>query len=426
MFEHHFSFDPLQQPLVSTIRQAVFPEVRLPVPDAQGQPAVFDLRQEQYASGLGAGHRIIYGVAGSGKSLVVAYRAKYLAAANPGWRILVTCFNVSMAAHMGTLVERTRPDLALGPGSIEVGTLHQVCANLLGEAEESAPVEDGDVDALPTRLLDAMERGKIERRYQAVLVDEGQDFSPEWLKATVQLLDPDTNSLLIVLDECQRIYPRRPSWSSVGIEAQGRTRTLQTAYRNTREIIDLARRYAGLGERANEAGAPDQQVLPLFVDRHGPPPELIHCGSVPDTFTHVAGLVRSWLNEGRPPAHIGILYARRNMWQRRRQSNVIEHLGRALAASDIPFEHIDTREAKARLDLDSETVKVLTIKSAKGLEWTNVVVIGLDTLPLRGNSDAETTALVYVAITRARERLVMLHTGDNNVTRRVRRLLADV
>jgi superfamily I DNA/RNA helicase len=114
------------------------------------------------------------------------------------------------------------------------------------------------------------------------------------------------------------------------------------------------------------------------------------------------------------------------MWQRRKQSNVIEHLGRALAARDIPFEHIDTREAKARLDLDSETVKVLTIKSAKGLEWTNVVVIGLDTLPLRGNSDAETTALVYVAITRARERLVMLHTGDNNVTRRVRRLLADV
>ena len=43
---------------------------------------VMDLQQEQLARSLGDGHRVIHGVAGSGKTMILGYRAEYLAQAD--------------------------------------------------------------------------------------------------------------------------------------------------------------------------------------------------------------------------------------------------------------------------------------------------------------------------------------------------------
>ena len=64
-------------------------------------------------------------------------------------------------------------------------------------------------------------------QYLAVLIDEGHDFAPEWLKLVTQMVDPTTNSLLVLYDDAQSILRARPqknfSFKSVGIQAQGRT-----------------------------------------------------------------------------------------------------------------------------------------------------------------------------------------------------------
>ena len=54
---------------------------------------VMDLKQEKLARGLGAGHRVIHGVAGSGKTMILGYRCMHLAKLlhKP---ILVLCYNV--------------------------------------------------------------------------------------------------------------------------------------------------------------------------------------------------------------------------------------------------------------------------------------------------------------------------------------------
>jgi superfamily I DNA and RNA helicase len=52
-----------------------------------------DLQQEILARNFGEGHRVIHGVAGSGKTLILAYRCQYLAQQQPK-PILVLCFNV--------------------------------------------------------------------------------------------------------------------------------------------------------------------------------------------------------------------------------------------------------------------------------------------------------------------------------------------
>ena len=63
---------------------------------------VMDLQQEQLARSLSDGHRVIHGVAGSGKTLILAYRAQHLAQAKQS--VLVLCFNVALASKLRSLL----------------------------------------------------------------------------------------------------------------------------------------------------------------------------------------------------------------------------------------------------------------------------------------------------------------------------------
>ncbi len=78
-------------------------------------------------------------------------------------------------------------------------------------------------------------------QYLAVLIDEGHDFRPEWLRLVTQMVDPNTNCLLLLYDDAQSIYERKRtrqfSFKSVGIQAQGRTMVLKINYRNTRQVL---------------------------------------------------------------------------------------------------------------------------------------------------------------------------------------------
>ena len=64
-----------------------------------------DLQQEQLARSLGDGHRVIHGVAGSGKTMILSYRAEYLAKASPGSKpVLVLCYNQPLAVKLDAVM----------------------------------------------------------------------------------------------------------------------------------------------------------------------------------------------------------------------------------------------------------------------------------------------------------------------------------
>ena len=100
-------------PQLDRVRWIMFPEVRVhsqgtlfddgdseaDLPDVM---QVMDLQQEQLARSLGNGHRVIHGVAGSGKTMILGYRAEYLAKAQtPTTKpILVLCFNEPLAVKL--------------------------------------------------------------------------------------------------------------------------------------------------------------------------------------------------------------------------------------------------------------------------------------------------------------------------------------
>ncbi|MEW9920469.1 3'-5' exonuclease [Marimonas sp. MJW-29] len=76
--------------------------------------------------------------------------------------------------------------------------------------------------------------------YSAVVVDEAQDMGPQAFKL-IRAIAPDgekggKNSIFIVGDAHQRIYQRRASLSSCGIEVRGRSRRLRLNYRTSENI----------------------------------------------------------------------------------------------------------------------------------------------------------------------------------------------
>jgi superfamily I DNA/RNA helicase len=83
-------------------------------------------------------------------------------------------------------------------------------------------------------------------------------------------------------------------------------------------------------------------------------------------------------------------------------------------------------QAFRRFDWRRPSVKLLTMHSAKGLEFPLVLVAGLHTLPMKGESAGDAARLLYVSMTRATHELVLSAHGTSPIVERVRNSLADV
>jgi hypothetical protein len=101
--------------------------------------------------------------------------------------------------------------------------------------------------------------------FDAVLIDEGQDFSEEMLKTVISLLAPG-GDLVIALDSYQDLYRRAGSWKSLGVNANGRTTHLRKVYRNTVEIFEFTQRFIGETPKSENQLAllPESFIRTLF------------------------------------------------------------------------------------------------------------------------------------------------------------------
>lgn len=226
--------------------------------------------------------------------------------------------------------------------------------------------------------------------YQAILVDEGQDFADSWYRLLLGALDPEANRLFIALDSSQNIYRRRISWRSLGIQIAGHTRVLKRNYRNTRPILSAA--YAMVHEMDAAEADPGELVSSLVVPdqalREGPAPELEQLDSAEGVRQHARDWIGARLARGVPPGDILVLgHNRLGM----------EKFAGWLDAQKIPASFLPERRVDG-------TVGVSTIHSSKGLDAGHVLILNaheLDGLRTR----EETRRLLYIGMTRARDEL---------------------
>lgn len=425
MFNYRFG-EKLSLPQIDRIRWHLFPELR--IEDTQGDlfddsddPAlektlpdiirIMDIQQEQLARSLGEGHRVIHGVAGSGKTLILGYRCLYLAQAlaRP---ILVLCFNISLAAKLRQFISARGID-----HRVQVYHFHDWCSEQLRCYQ---------VDLLPgTRphwekavlsVIDAVDRGQIPRgQYGALLIDEGHDFEPDWLKLVVQMVDPTSNSLLLLYDDAQSIYKKGSglgfSLSSVGIEAKGRTTILRINYRNTREILDFAYRFARNYFSAADA---DDDHIPLVEPQaagvNGPAPVFRQMAGLQQEIDFSIRCVQKWHAQGMAWSDMAMLYA---------DGSHGAMLAKSLKAAKLPHLWMGSKQYKQAYDPTADRITVLSMHSSKGLEFPAVIMVGVGELADDDEHQLRNARLLYVGMTRAQQKLLVLASGDNEFSKRL-------
>lgn len=253
-----------------------------------------------------------------------------------------------------------------------------------------------DWDDIASAVRRELERDNRSRRYKHVVLDEGQDFSPEMLRSLAAAI-PSDGSLSFFGDAAQQIYGRRISWRDAGFDV-GAPRLFRKNYRNTKEIADLGLAIAAMPYYADE---PDM-VAPDEFRAAGPKPTLVRFPTEDAETAFIVAQARAAAASGQS---VAILV--------RRQKDVARFASRITAVQ--------------RLDEDTvwrpgAGVSCGTIHGGKGLEFETVYLPLLTDAHLpdpmlvatAGIAEADATdgRLLYVGVTRARQNLVLSCTGE--------------
>lgn len=353
-----------------------------PLPSGSDNRSVasIDRDQEAFARSVGGGHRIIYGVPGSGKTIILLYRAKMMAEA--GRSVLFVCYNVPFSRYV-------EAELADYP-NVNVQTFGQWART------QGAPVNFNDSEAYGQGLLDRIRVGGGEAgTYDCVLVDEGQDFFQSWFRSVVfALKEPANGDLMIAYDWSQNLYRSDlPVWSQLGINAVGRTKRLKENYRNTKQIVSAAHTFS-VPETDYDDDRPHS--VPLHMDncrRLGPWPTFQRQSSLDAQIAWARDTVRKLLDGSfeastgpfrADPDEIKVLC---------RNNNLLQRIEAAFSGSGLQ-------------------VTVSTIHGSKGLQARVVILVGAEQL-----SAPEDRALLYVGLTRPEDLLIASWSHDTPLTK---------
>lgn len=398
------------------IRANLIPSCRLPTLQqanlmeyfsCENKVKLLDQDQEKFARELGEGHRLIFGVAGSGKTVLLIARARILAMRHPNWKILILCYNKLLKKQIFNMLNPQDFD-----ADITISTFHGWARNYIlnaddefssmyHEANKKAKREDKKdeffQDFVPKLLNQIIKfQGENRLRYDAILIDEAQDFEKVWFDSVMQVLNPNTNSLLITCDGLQGIYARkRFTWSSLGIQARGRVKRFDKSYRIPIEIGTIAQKV--LPKNITDLiGQFDEFIsTKQFIGNHGTV-EIYVSDTREDEYEKlVEKIVRSLKN----PQEILVLF-KLNM----KKLNYKHPFFDSLKIHNIKWKDLQD------YNYESPGLVIGTLYGTKGLESDTIIIPELDTY-----FSSQDRQLLYVGMTRSRNKLVLSANKSTNL-----------
>jgi len=264
-------------------------------------------------------------------------------------------------------------------------------------ARRTGAHKDFDWDDMATVVCEEMDADGSSRRYKHIIIDEGQDFSPQMNRSLAKAI-PHDGSLTFFGDMAQQIYGRRMSWKSAGLNIS-KVWEFKENYRNTKQVAALG---LAISRMPYFKETPDL-VEPVAPKADGPLPALVECSSVQSEIA----LVRDQAIQAAKTQTVAVLA--RN-WEL--ANTIAKHLPR----SSVKLDHdLSTWQAGPKIYYG-------TFHGAKGLEFDTVILPFFSStyLPepeeVRAFGEEEARVLdgklVYVGVTRAKTRLIMTFTGS--------------
>jgi hypothetical protein len=348
---------------VNEIIRHLAPSVRLnrslSEASAAAESRLIELTAEQVAAfaGLRASRGgLILGAAGTGKTVLAIARAQQLG--REGFNTLFVCYNEILGNELATSTQDTE--------RLSTGTFHSLCFREANRARISVPsspsTEWWENDAAEI-LVEACD--KTETTFDAIVIDEGQDFAPSWIDALRCITaQRDDTPFYVFADPRQDIWMR--NWAS-SIDFQF-SYELHRNLRNTHPIAEKVS--ASIGEA----------LRPPF-GAHGPPVRWRDLRDETRPLSDILAAVEQLIDHGFGPQNLVVLCAASTTAQHLREHSVGPYSFGAWRSNGIPVE---------------------TIARFKGMEAEAIVLV-LES----GQTERDRTAC-YVGLSRARSVLVVI------------------
>jgi hypothetical protein len=340
---------------------------------AETEAALIRLTENQYEilDALDGNQRLlVVGGAGTGKTLLAIEQARRLAA--QGFRVLVTCFNQPLGVHLAGQLRAI--------GRVEALHFHGICTRWASDAgldHERRPDESAEHyydERAPELLTQAADL--LARRVDAVLVDEAQDFLPDWLDALELLLDDRGGIMFLFADENQAIYRRGFAQPANFLRYR-----LTANLRNSASIHHLLVGHFGEQSVAKGPAGVEVSVRTWSGER-----ELRH---------EISSLLTRLREHGVPGEAITVLTGRSTANSRFRRDDTVGSF--RLCANPKR----------------SNEIRFASVHRFKGLESTVVILCEME-----GLNQSAARSLWYTGLSRARSALILLvHDPDGSLTR---------
>lgn len=210
----------------------------------------------------------ISGRAGTGKTYLATTWARsgvYVEEGESPKRVLLTCYNDPLAQRLKTQLatmisngEDNEPVLVVGAFLRTVITLEGMPPITIREGDSAFWTEE-----LPAHILRHWD--KITQRFDRIIVDEAQDFSPAWIGLLESLLDPDGDGKFFLLGDMHQEVMAR-GFSVPSIAAGWVHGELRHNVRNSRDIARLARLFLD-GSVASPGLPTSEELLGVVAEK---------------------------------------------------------------------------------------------------------------------------------------------------------------
>lgn len=297
----------------------------------------------------------VVGGPGTGKTILALERALYLVA--DGFDVLLTCFNRPLADELARAARGT---------GVTATTFHSLCLSQARAAGMNAqPDEPGWwQDRAADVLLDSSSSTGL--TFDAVIVDEGQDFAPAWVDALRMILsDPDDGVLYVFYDPRQALM--QPDW-----ELPSDLESFPLDW-NCRSTLAITRKVCAVyGD------------VPLVIGTEGARPQWIRADSLDAAVRTVQEVVDALLaDEGLSPEQVAVLSDSRS---------AVDRL-RSMTVSSASF-----------VGIGEVGVVAESVQRFKGLEADIVILL----LVGKAWPDSDIRSIAYVGMSRARAMLLVV------------------
>lgn len=377
------------------------------------------------------GPRLVRGVAGSGKTVVLAHWAVRLLLGADVPSVTITFGNSALKPLLERLVGQAWQRQSQGERPCPWDDIHLIHVRSLLDALERELGLETDPDTTwdyGARARRVRRASFIVHRFDALLIDEAQDLGHEALNLLVNLTRPRQGKrpVLVFYDNAQNVYTRdAPDWKAMGLDMRGRSDVMRESFRSTRPVTEFAlnllhrlkplqsdpdlrelMRPGSDGRRAlhegQRGGAPWWEAR--FCAADGQQPDVAVFDTPAEEHSWICELVRHWVeDEAVRPGHIRLLLLRKDEG-RTLAARLNACLGPAVVVEHRTYQGFDGT---------GNSIVVSTPHSFKGYDAELMVVAGADRF--YSHTKGETLyAALYVALTRARSHVVVTASRHGN------------